>query len=353
MKKAPIGALVYRSDDPLKQEGVVLARTAEDFVLQYKDRREILLDDVKVEYVPGNLSNPAMWDEVANDYELIVKDELFEYAEAMRKDGYDSLFPIITDAETGLVVDGRNRALMANLAGVEPIIVTRHFESLREKERFVDQANQNRRQQTPAQKAAKAVRRLDRHQVQAKKNQQLGKGLPNEKRGRIKISDHGRARDKAGLEAGVSGIYVTKAKKIQDVSPEMFERLQRGEVTIPEAERLLDFKIAEPKENATDVEIKSELSIAGLNYTRLAKEFSLSQLEDASQVKKSVVRLDGGSDLTIIHKLSAQRKVTLVILRGGDFLLYFGEQQLTKFIKAGRKYGTVWTYLGVTKGETK
>lgn len=118
MKRPLIGSQVVRSTDSLQRVAVVINRTAEENVLRYAgDSTEIWDQDVPLTYV--GLSDPETWDPGIEQYREANAEELAMMVESIKKNGL--LIPIMI--QNGMLMDGRNRMLACNLAGVEPSFV--------------------------------------------------------------------------------------------------------------------------------------------------------------------------------------------------------------------------------------
>jgi ParB-like chromosome segregation protein Spo0J len=172
------------------------------------------------------------------------------------------LFPMMPDAELkeladdikehglvhrivlhdGKVLDGRNRLLACDMAGVIP-----YFKNLNGEHSPTEYAlamNLKRRQLTPSQKATVAAGALSLFEAEAKERQ----GKRNDIKEKFPESSAGQSRDKAAAVVGVNPRYVSDAKRIKDKSPETFEQVAKGEKTISEAKHELQLS---PK-RATD-----------------------------------------------------------------------------------------------------
>jgi hypothetical protein len=132
----------------------------------------------------------------------------------------------------GQIIDGRNRALACELAGVTMRTAILELPEDMLPTEWVLSVNRNRRHLTPSQRAAIAVAALPLLEEEAKKRMvEAGKG--------VAIVPHltGKSREKAASATGASPRYVQDAKTIQEKAPEVFEQVKRGEKTIPEANR--------------------------------------------------------------------------------------------------------------------
>lgn len=125
--------------------------------------------------------------------------------------------------------------------------------------------NVNRRHLNASQKAVLALQYLPYFEVEAQQRMKAGieyheisayeldldiseEALPKDLRAKFPQGGKGRARDFLGLLIGISGRYITDARKIQSKAPELLNDVWEGYINIPAAKRLL--KIPE-KERST------------------------------------------------------------------------------------------------------
>lgn len=94
---------------------------------------------------------------------------------------------------------------------------------------WVLSVNLKRRHLTQSQKAAVATESLPLFEAEAKERQ----GKRTDIKELIPESSKGQARDKAAAAVGVNPRYVSDAKAIKEKSPETFEKVLSGEMTIP------------------------------------------------------------------------------------------------------------------------
>jgi hypothetical protein len=156
---------------------------------------------------------------------MMTTEELDELVEDIREHG---LLEPITLYE-GQVLDGRNRLAACEQADVAPRFVEWDGNGS-SPITFVISHNLYRRNLTPAQKAAIAVDALPMLKAEAKERMVAGK-TPDPKingyQGR-----QGRAVDVAGTQFGVGGATVSRAKAVKEKSPELFEEIKQGKLTV-------------------------------------------------------------------------------------------------------------------------
>ena len=164
------------------------------------------------------------------------------------------LVPIELVPGTVTVIEGRTRLRAAKDAGIQmvPTVPADAGQISRDGETvYMIRAAFLRRQLTSGQRAALAVE-LEKQKAKLarqrkKEGQQKGaeatrqkhaEGFPEKISGKpssTRKDRAGEAREEAGKEAGVSGRYVSEAKRIEAKSPEVFAQLKSGEISLPQA----------------------------------------------------------------------------------------------------------------------
>ena len=156
-----------------------------------------------------------------------------EYA-ALRDDiGARGLLEPIWLDEDGSIVDGRNRHRACVELGIEPAF--RNWDGSGSTVEFVISVNLHRRHLTKSEKAMAALDSLVMLEAEAKERQGARTDLDL-----VEIfpqGSKGKARDQAGALLGISGRYVSEAKKIQEVAPDLADQVRQAELTIPQAKR--------------------------------------------------------------------------------------------------------------------
>lgn len=185
--------------------------------------------------------------EIANVFPLMEGEDFEELVRDIEKNGQQQ--PILT--YEGKILDGRNRYRACVAAGVEPWVEKWSGSSPVE---AVLSLNLHRRHLSSGQRSVIAERMLPHLKAEAKKRQGYradltsGKELPNVEAGdtapdsRQTIAqghDEGKAVAQAAKLTGTNRQYVQDARKLAEEAPEMLERVERGEVTIPQAKREL------------------------------------------------------------------------------------------------------------------
>jgi len=135
----------------------------------------------------------------------------------------------------GEILDGRNRLIACEMAGVEPQFDEWDGDST-PTERVIS-GNLMRRDLTPGQKAMIGADLLPLLKEEATDRQRLSKGRG--KKGAKSVSTiSGKASAQAAKYVGANSRYVELAEKSKTSSPEIAERVRGGEITIPAAIKL-------------------------------------------------------------------------------------------------------------------
>lgn len=169
----------------------------------------------------------------ANLFPMMTEQELDELKADIKKHG--QIIPIVLYRDQ--ILDGRNRAAACSEAGVSLKVINR--DEIDDPISFAISANAKRRNLTKSQLATVAADSLPLYEAQAKarqiaaQNNDAGKAV----REKVPEQDKGKAAEKAAAATGVNPRYVSDAKKIKEESPETFEKLKAGNVTLQEAKR--------------------------------------------------------------------------------------------------------------------
>jgi ParB-like chromosome segregation protein Spo0J len=173
---------------------------------------------------------------IADVWPMMEEDKIAELADDIRKNG--QLVPVWL--YEGKILDGRNRWAACKIAGVEP--KTKEYTG-DEPTAFAVSLNDRRRHMNKGSLAAVAAELEPHFAADAKRRQKQHGGtapgkpktLP-EKVPEVKKGD-GDARKAAAVSVGVNDRYVSDAKKVKAESPEVFERLKAGKITLQDAKR--------------------------------------------------------------------------------------------------------------------
>ena len=137
----------------------------------------------------------------------------------------------------GKILDGRNRYLACEIAGVEPTFV--EWQGKGSPLEWVVGENLLRRHMSSSQRAVVALGLLPLLEEEAKGRQRLSPGR-GKKGGRKSptFSPGGKASEIAARLTKTNENYVKAAKAIEAAAPELVERIRDGKITVPEARQL-------------------------------------------------------------------------------------------------------------------
>lgn len=210
------------------------------------------------------MSGKYEFHDIAGIFHLLPDDELNKLADSIRANGLRH--PIIL--YEGKVLDGRNRTLACEIAGVTPEYS--EFKGTHEEAIAATWAdNHDRRHLTSSQKAAAWVikeeklesvrRQVDGWKAEAAERIKAGKADPRQKiaQGGTKPDDR-KTDAKIAKQAGTNRTYVAQAKKIKDERPAAFEAVHAGEKTLSEVNR----EIKEEKRQAKREEAARQIAEA-------------------------------------------------------------------------------------------
>lgn len=201
---------------------------------------------------------------ISDLFPLMTKEEFKDLVNDIKENGLEQ--PIIL--YEGQILDGRNRYRACQEFKIEP--TTKEWEGKGSPVAYVMSMNLKRRHLTVGQKAAVAAKSLPMLEEEAKKRMLAGKAEPAEptespeksgdprenlpgagKQGKAqdqkdkkpkkpeKKKGENRATDEAGAKTGVSGRSVRSFLWIQERSPEVAEKVARGETTISAAQKII------------------------------------------------------------------------------------------------------------------
>lgn len=173
---------------------------------------------------------------------------------AMSKDDYQSLLDDIRqhgllvpiELYNGQVIDGRHRQQACLDLELEPDYIEANLGD-QSPSQYVWSLNGPRRHLTPTQKATVAVELLPSIERETPRGRPKANTEKTEK-----IPELTESREKAAKLVGVNERYVSDAKKIKENAPDVFEKMQTGEVNMTQAKSELRSrqKMAERKEKA-------------------------------------------------------------------------------------------------------
>jgi N6-adenosine-specific RNA methylase IME4 len=144
------------------------------------------------------------------------------------------LEPIWLDPADGSIVDGRNRWLACQMAGVDPVF--QKLESGQSVAGFIMSKNLARMHLSAGQKACLALQFLPMLEAEARERMSAG-GKQRTERVPYLISNRGEARTQATKQVGVNPRYISDAKRLHEEAPHLYTEVLAGHMTLPEAKQ--------------------------------------------------------------------------------------------------------------------
>lgn len=180
---------------------------------------------------------------IADVWPMMEQEKLQDLADDIKKNG--QLVPVWL--YEGMILDGRNRYAACKIAGVEPKTQTYTGD---EPTAFAVSMNDKRRHMTASVRSAVAVELLPFFEADARKRYEATVGRPKKDADKSvailppiftdqkpKEVEPPKARQEAAKSIGVGERYVQDAKKVKEQSPEVFDRLKAGKITLQDAKR--------------------------------------------------------------------------------------------------------------------
>lgn len=191
----------------------------------------------------------------------------------------------------GSIIDGRNRHRACLDLGIQPQFRT--WGGGGSLLAFVASLNLHRRHLSSSQRAAIATDIEPMLAEEARERQAHGQTAPGVTLKEIfPEASNGQARDQAAEIMGTNGRYVSDAKRIKQESPELFEQVKAGVVTIPQARR----EMAQPRREMVWTQDQAERRTAVLRgETVLANKKHDHQLVDWARETGRLVHIDRGT----------------------------------------------------------
>ena len=146
----------------------------------------------------------------------------------------------------GKILDGRNRYLACQIAGVEPRFV--QWSGKGSPLQWVISENLVRRHLTSSQRAVVAHDLLPLLEKEAKDRQRLSAGRGKKVCNNLHtLTENGRSREAAAKITKTNHTYVQAVKTIDAQAPELLDRIRSGVLKVPDAARLARLPLAERK----------------------------------------------------------------------------------------------------------
>lgn len=284
----------------------------------------------------ADLDGSDNFHDVAAIFPMMAGVEFDELAEDIAKNGL--IEPIWL--HDGLVIDGRNRWLACQAAGVEPRY--REWDGKGSLVDFVLSLNRHRRHLTSGQKAAAAYRALPHYEKEglAAKAAAGAKAAPGnpveeEKDGADlhHLSDEkpkpkkraARSTDKAAKAAGTSGRAVAQFKRVQEHDSVLADKVEAGEISLDRAERIIRDReaeanrVEEAKRQAETVDIGTNVEVRHGDFRTVLDDLSDIDaiITDPPYPKEFIPLMD---DLGRLAARILKPEGVLVVLMGQTYL---------------------------------
>ena len=215
---------------------------------------------------------------MANIFPMLGVEELGELADDIMLNGLHQ--PIVL--YQGQILDGRNRYQACELAGIEPDCTEYEGD---DPLGYVLSLNLHRRHLTASQRAALAAEI-------ANMTQGDGTHKSNLKQGRSAKISEATSQAEAAEKLDVSPAYIREAKKIQRESPEHFDQVKSGELSLQQAKRELQ---PEPATSTGDTDHAETPSVVKVGQQ--SGEQGLADRHFAKPLEEKAPTLDGGRQI--------------------------------------------------------
>lgn len=228
--------------------------------------------------------------DAANIFPMMGQVELDALAADISKNGLQVPIEVFEDQ----IVDGRNRWLACNIAGIDPDVVD-VTDDVEDPVAYVLSLNLHRRHLDETQRAMVGARVKKRYELEAKERV-TGRPSLTKVPENFPELNQGDARDKAGESVGVTGRSVSSAEKvISKGSKQLQDLCDKGAVSVSAASKLAELPKSKQNEIlSTGGNIKKVVSDAAKNVNRLKQQdedWETSELNRKKQVEsgKTVV----------------------------------------------------------------
>ena len=204
----------------------------------------------------------------------------------------------------GQILDGRNRFRVCEELGIEPEFRSYEGDSPIE---YVWSLNGVRRHLSKSQRAAIAVEMVPYLEAEAEARMKAGKADPS-------VESHkGRSTAIAGKRVGVGETLVTRAKRVKDADPKLFEKVKAGEVQVePALRQIKTGKPAPKKPKSLPKEQRAkqirDLAKRGNRAEQIASEIGISAEHVRQLAREHGIKL-ADAQLGKTHRIKAQRVI--------------------------------------------
>jgi ParB-like chromosome segregation protein Spo0J len=183
---------------------------------------------------------------VAQLFPLLPEDELAALAEDIKMHGLQE--PITT--YNGMILDGRNRYAACQRAGVEPTTV--EWTGDGSPIAWVIGKNLLRRHLDASQRAVIAVELKDLLSAEAKQRQRATLKRGEEQPVPTELQGRGESAEEAAKLVGVSPTYVYQAQRVKRESPEQWEQVLKGDMSVSAAYSAVEWEAGREAREAED-----------------------------------------------------------------------------------------------------
>jgi len=165
-------------------------------------------------------------------------DEMKQLADDIKENGLR--LPIVR--WKGQIIDGQNRLIACEMAGVEPIIKDREdaLENESDVAKFIVSINCTRRHLTSSERAAIAVELIEVLKKETEKPKDAGEPKTPKQDKAEKPKGKTAAIKEAAEAVQTNPTYVSQAAKIKEENPEKFEQIKKGEKSIPQVKNEIE-----------------------------------------------------------------------------------------------------------------
>lgn len=261
MKRPLIGSQVVRSNDSLQRLAVVINVTPEENVLRYEDGTEIWDKDLPFTYV--GFSDPENWAPSVKFPRPANQEEMARMVRSIKQNGL--LDPIAVHG--AVLLDGRNRLMACNLAGVDPIYTEIETEdpvgwarakNIDRRHLSMDDIKQAIRDEMDYVKEIATIakqRQIAHLNVAESTAVESGSNEPNGRTAEIVAKHFGVSRET------VKRVFAEQktATELQEKAPELADKVKAGELSL-KAARIQAGLLVQPGSNEDPIEFEVSVS---------------------------------------------------------------------------------------------